>query len=105
MTRVLSARYISVLCARFTMRPIRVAVKMNDVRSRLVNDRTIDQRAQLAANRVGGGRTHLGHKHNSEVLCGRDPECCGSGAAPVVFARDTEPAEHGGVEHARKAEA
>ena len=72
---------------------------------RLVDDRAVDQRAQLAANRVGGGGTHLGHEHDGEVLGGRDPERRGGGAAPVVLARDTEPAEHGRVEHARKAEA
>src|SRR5438034_2790833 len=72
---------------------------------RLVDDRAIDNRAQLFANRVGGGRTHLGHEHDGEVLCGRDPERCGGGSAPVVLAWDAEPAEHGGVENARKAEA
>src|SRR5438874_793968 len=58
-----------------------------------------------AANGVGGGRTHLGHEHDGEVLCGRDAERRGGGSAPVVLAWDTEPTEHGGVEHARKAEA
>src|ERR1700740_3481201 len=72
---------------------------------RLVDDRAVDNGAQLAANRVGGGRTHLGHEHDGEVLCGRDPERCGGGSAPVVFAWDTEPAEHGGVENEAKAHA
>src|SRR5262245_47771971 len=35
---------------------------------RLVDDRTVDKRAQLSANRVGGRRTHLSHKHDGEVL-------------------------------------
>src|SRR4029453_1555803 len=72
---------------------------------RLVDNRAVDQRAQLAANRVGGGRPHLRHEHHGEVLGGRDPERRGGGPAPVVLARDTEPTEHRGVEHARKAEA
>jgi hypothetical protein len=50
---------------------------------RLVDDRAVDQRAQLAANRIGGGRTHLGHEHDGEVLRGRDPERRGGGTAPV----------------------
>src|SRR5262245_18517355 len=71
---------------------------------RLVDDRAVDNGAQLTAKRVGGGRTHLGHEHDGEVLCRRDPERRGGGTAPVVLARDTEPAEHGGVEHACEAE-
>src|SRR5262245_6385476 len=74
----------------------RVAIVNELTMPRLVNDRTVDQRAQLAANRVGGGRTHLGHEHHSEVLGGRDPARCGGGPAPVVLAWDTEPAEHRG---------
>ena len=50
-----------------------------------VDDGRVDQRAQLAPDRVQAGRDQLGHEHHAQVFDRVDPEGGAGHAAPPVF--------------------